>query len=180
MPLSWQVNLALVLDGSGSISASEFAEEQDFAKDAVNAFANRNLFDNGGTASYVQYSSALVSSDSFGSAQLFNAFVDNDVQASAGTTTSVGIDEGTRLLGVNPATASFMIVITDGQSSSITATTAAADAARAENIVVFAVGVGEFAASNGRSCFYCVCGIAVSTLSPARVFVAMSFNLCAS
>ena len=135
---------------------------------------------NGGTACYVQYSTVLVPSGSFGSAQLFNDFADNDVQDRGGTASSVGIDEGTRLLGVNPATASFMIVITDGQSSSITATTAAADAARAENIVVFAVGVGEFAASNGRSCFYCVCGIVVSTLSPARVFVAMSFNLCAS
>ena len=128
----------------------------------------------------MQYSTVLVPSGSFGSAQLFNDFADNDVQDRGGTASSVGIDEGTRLLGVNPATASFMIVITDGQSSSITATTAAADAARAENIVVFAVGVGEFAASNGRSCFYCVCGIVVSTLSPARVFVAMSFNLCAS
>ena len=107
---------------------------------------------NGGTACYVQYSTVLVPSGSFGSAQLFNDFADNDVQDRGGTASSVGIDEGTRLLGVNPATASFMIVITDGRSSSITATTAVANAARAENITVFAVGVGEFAASNGRSC----------------------------
>ncbi|CAN0499072.1 unnamed protein product, partial [Laminaria digitata] len=136
-------NLALVLDGSGSVIASDFELEQDFAMDAVNAFALRNLFDNGGMASYVQYSSSLISSGMFDNAQDFNDFVDGDDQSGQNTATFIGIDEGTRLLGVNPASASFMIVITDGQSSSLTATTAAADAARAEGIIVFAVGVGE-------------------------------------
>lgn len=148
----WQVNLAIVLDGSGSINSTNFALEQGFAEDAVAAFAARNLFDNGGTASYVQYSSVLASSGTFTSAQDFNAFAAADVQSLGGTTTSIGIDEGTALLAVNPASASFMIVITDGQSSSITVTTAAADAARAAGIVVFAVGVGEFAASNVCMC----------------------------
>ena len=146
------MNLALVLDGSGSINADDFLLEQAFAIDAVNAFADRNLFDNGGTASYVQYAAVLVSSDTFDSAQSFNDFVNADNQMGGGTNTFVGINEGTRLLGLNPATASFMIVITDGQSSSTANTIAAADAARAEGIIVFAVGVGEFAASNRRVC----------------------------
>ena len=146
------MNLALVLDGSGSINADDFLLEQAFAIDAVNAFADRNLFDNGGTASYVQYAAVLVSSDTFDSAQSFNDFVNADNQMGGGTNTSVGINEGTRLLGLNPATASFMIVITDGQSSSTANTIAAADVARAEGIIVFAVGVGEFAASNRRVC----------------------------
>ena len=94
----------------------------------------------------------LVSSDTFDSAQSFNDFVNADNQMGGGTNTFVGINEGTRLLGLNPATASFMIVITDGQSSSTANTIAAADAARAEGIIVFAVGVGEFAASNRRVC----------------------------
>ena len=145
------MNLAVVLDGSGSISAADFELEQDFAMDAVNAFADRNLFDNGGTASYVQYSSSLVSSDMFDNAQDFNDFSDADVQSGQSTVTSVGINEGTRLLGINPASASFMIVITDGQSSSLAATTAAANAARAEGIIVFAVGVGEWTPSQGRT-----------------------------
>ena len=125
------MNLALVLDGSGSINADDFLLEQAFAIDAVNAFADRNLFDNGGTASYVQYAAVLVSSDTFDSAQSFNDFVNADNQMGGGTNTFVGINEGTRLLGLNPATASFMIVITDGQSSSTANTIAAADAARA-------------------------------------------------
>ena len=119
--------------------------------DTVAAFAARNLFENGGEASYVQYSSTLVSSGTFTSAQDFIEFSAADVQERKGTTTSVGIKEGRKLLGTNPASASFMIVITDGRSNSIRATAAAADAARAEGILVFAVGVGESAASNSRA-----------------------------
>ena len=118
--------------------------------DTVAAFAARNLFDNGGMASYVQYSTFLIWSGTFDSAQGFKAFSDADVQSGQGTNTHIGINEGTALLTATDATASFMIVITDGQSGSLSATTAAADAARAEGIVVFAVGVGEFAASKGR------------------------------
>ena len=145
------MNLAVVLDGSGSVKSDEFALEQGFAMDAVAAFADRNLFDNGGMASYVQYAMVLASSATFDSAQDFNDFSDAAVQSGQSTVTSVGINEGTRLLGINPASASFMIVITDGQSSSLAATTAAANAARAEGIIVFAVGVGEWTPSQGRT-----------------------------
>ena len=151
MLLPWQVNLAIILDGSGSINSKEFTLEQGFAEDTVAAFAARNLFENGGEASYVQYSSKLVSSGTFSSAQEFMVFSAADVQSRRGTNTAVGINEGRKLLGNNPASASFMIVITDGRSNSIRATAAAADAARAEGILVFAVGVGESAASNSRA-----------------------------
>ena len=153
------MNLALVLDGSGSVNKAEFKLEQGFAKDTVAAFADRNLFDNGGTASYVQYAKRLASSDTFGSASDFNDFVDADKQAEGGTTTSVGINEGTRLLGINPASASFMIVITDGRSSSISATRKAADAARAEGIIVVAVGVGGWSSHTSRCRDILSCGI---------------------
>lgn len=136
------MNLALVLTGSGGISTSDFLLEQGFAMDAVSAFADRNLFDNGGAASYVQYSSRVAASDTFDTAQDFNDFVAADRKAGRGTVTSAGIDEGTRLLAVNPASASFMVVITDSRSNSILATKQAADDARAAGIIVFAVGVG--------------------------------------
>ena len=77
--------------------------EQGFAVDTVAAFAARNLFENGGEASYVQYSSTLVSSGTFTSAQDFIEFSAADVQERKGTTTSVGIKEGRKLLGTNPA-----------------------------------------------------------------------------
>ena len=148
--LHWQVNLALVLDGSGSIDPADFELEQQFAVDTVAAFAARNLFDNGGMASYVQYSSTLISSGTFDSAQDFNDFADADVQSRQNTFTNLGIDEGTALLGANDATASFMIVITDGVSNSASATATAADNARAAGIIVFAVGVGESLAAKDR------------------------------
>ncbi|CAN0372348.1 unnamed protein product, partial [Scytosiphon promiscuus] len=138
-----KVNLALVLDGSGSVSPSEFLLEKDFAEDTVAAFAARNLFDNGGMASYVQYSSTLTSSGTFGSEKEFNAFVDADKQSKGGTATSIGINEGARLLSINPADANIMIVITDGRSSNIFATSIAAAKARAKGITMFAVGVGS-------------------------------------
>ena len=156
--MPWQVNLAIILDGSGSIDDHEFELEQGFAVDIVTAFSGRNLFDNGGTASYVQYSSGLVSSGMFDTYNKFHDFSDADLQSGKGTITSVGIKEGTRLLGINPSSASFMIVITDGRSNSVSITSAAADAARAEGITVFAVGVGEVEAPIGRSrCELFVC-----------------------
>lgn len=149
--LSWQVNLAIILDGSFSLSPANITLEQGFAKDVVAAFAERNIFENGGTASYVQYSirvapgTHLFGSGTFLSADDFNDFVDFEGQPGGRTTNSIGIDEGREFLAANPGSASFMIVITGGRSESITdATTAAADAARAEGIIVFAVGAGEF------------------------------------
>lgn len=71
----------MVLDGSGSIASADWLLEKDFAKNTVAAFANRNLFDNGGTASYVQFSSSVESFGTFPSQSEFDAFVDGDDQA---------------------------------------------------------------------------------------------------
>lgn len=129
------------MDGSDSIIPTDFELEKNFAKNAVEAFASRNLFDNGGMASYVQYSTDVVSSETFNTAQAFNDFVDEDDQSRQNTYTGRGIDEGRLILGTNTASVSFMIVITDGDSRDDPV--AAADQARDEGIVVFAVGVGE-------------------------------------
>lgn len=67
-----------MLDGSGSISYADWDLEKAFAMDAAAAFASRNLFENGGTASYVHFSTDLVSSGTFVSLDEFNAFVDAD------------------------------------------------------------------------------------------------------
>ena len=163
----WQVNLALIVDGSQSIEADDFVLEKNFTKQTVAAFAEKNLFVNGGEASYVQYSSSVVTSATFNSVADFNEFVDADPQARASTRTAEGIEEGTEVLLTNPASALFMIVITDGESQD--EPIIAADAARAEGIEVFAVGVG------GCSCdiecpLICRCGCRL-TESPSRAFV---------
>ncbi|CAN0492695.1 unnamed protein product, partial [Hapterophycus canaliculatus] len=43
-----QVNLAIIIDGSSSVNSTNFALSKEFAKDAVDAFADENLFVNGG------------------------------------------------------------------------------------------------------------------------------------
>lgn len=137
------MNLALVLDGSGSIYSGDWELEKEFAKDAVAAFNKRNLFQNGGTASYVQFSSSVVSSGTFYSVQDFNDFVDADLQYGWGTSIDAGIAEGRLLLNLNESLAAgaVMIVITDGNSD-LTSAEIQADAARDEGTVIFAVGVG--------------------------------------
>lgn len=82
----WQFNIAIVVDGSSSIKPSQWEDEKEFAKNVTNAFTKRNLFENGGIASYVQFDGNLESSGSFTSLEDFNIYVDNDVQGSGGDT----------------------------------------------------------------------------------------------
>lgn len=141
-----------MVDGSGSISDyffstessnsiywSEWRKEKEFAKSIVIAFSERNLFENGGTASYVQFSSSVISSASFTTLEDFIDFVDEDEHGSGGTNIDVGMAEANKLLAENPSTATYMFVITDGAGFLYTAP---ADAAAA-GTTVFAVGVGE-------------------------------------
>lgn len=140
--MAWQVNLALVLDGSGSISSENWELEKDFAKDVVSAFTEKDLFENGGTASYVQFDSYAHSSGSFTSQEEFNDFVDADLQSQGGTEISAGIAKGQQLLSLNDSGGAVMVVITDGDSY-LAYAEAEADAARAEGTNIFAVGVGR-------------------------------------
>ena len=74
-----------MVDGSGSIEDQDWIEEQKFAKDAVAAFARRNIFDNGGSASYVQFSSFPLDMGTFYSEEDFDAHVDSLDQYKGGT-----------------------------------------------------------------------------------------------
>ena len=85
LALLLQVNIAIVVDGSGSIEDQDWIEEQKFAKDAVAAFARRNIFDNGGSASYVQFSSFPLDMGTFYSEEDFDAHVDSLDQYKGGT-----------------------------------------------------------------------------------------------
>ncbi|CAM9563847.1 unnamed protein product [Sphacelaria rigidula] len=134
------VDLAIVLDGSGSIDSADFLLEKDFAQNAVAAFANRKLFGNGGTASYVQFSDDVESFGTFVSQADFDAFANGDKQAEGGTDIPKGIEEARRLLNAQAGTAAFMIVITDGNGGD---PTEQAQTARDEGTIVFAVGVGN-------------------------------------
>lgn len=111
-----QVNVAVIIDGSSSVSGDDFVLEQEFAKNAVASFASRNLFDNGGKASYAQFSSSASEGGTFDNIADFNTFVDDDGQMGGGTDIIDGLAKGRELLNANPATASFLILITDGEA----------------------------------------------------------------
>lgn len=107
--------MAVVIDGSGSIGAGDFLLALDFAKDTVAAFADKQLFENGGTASFVQFDRSVGSGGPFSSLEDFNSFVDAQDQRGRGTNIPRGIAEGQRLLDAAPETKrSFMVVMTDG------------------------------------------------------------------
>ncbi|CAN0057619.1 unnamed protein product, partial [Ectocarpus fasciculatus] len=92
-------------------------------------------------ASFAQFSWTASDGGTFYSLEDFNDFVDGvDKYQSGGTDIVDGIAKGRELLKVSPATTSFMIVTTDGKSSS---PEDEADAARAEGTIVYAVGVGS-------------------------------------
>ncbi|CAM9502767.1 unnamed protein product, partial [Hapterophycus canaliculatus] len=140
-----QVNVVFVLDGSTSISENNFILSKNFAKDTVAIFADQNLFENGGTASFTQFSDEASLGDTFSSQEDFDAYVDAEAQINAGTAIFTGIARGRELLAAAPNTrTSFMIVLTDGNGGD---PTAEADAARAEGTIVYAVGVGRAAGS---------------------------------
>lgn len=71
-----EVNVVVVVDGSGSIPPDDWILQQQFAKDTVEAFARQDIFDNGGTASYVQFGDTTYDEGTFDSAETFNAHVD--------------------------------------------------------------------------------------------------------
>lgn len=89
-----KVNIAIVVDGSASIGPDDWIEEQKFAKDAVAAFASLNVFENGGTASYVQFTSLPLDMGTFASEEAFNTHLDSLTQFEGGTDIVNGKETG--------------------------------------------------------------------------------------
>ena len=113
-----QVNVAVIIDASGSVSTADWELSKEFAKNTVSSFAEQNLFANGGSASFAQFSSSASEGGTFYSVEDFNAFVDADTKYSGGTDIIDGIAKGRELLNASPTTTSFMIVTTDGAAAS--------------------------------------------------------------
>ncbi|CAM9675201.1 unnamed protein product, partial [Ectocarpus fasciculatus] len=134
------VNVAVIIDASTSVGTADWELSKEFAKNTVASFAEQNLFTNGGSASFAQFSSDASEGGTFYSIEDFDAFVDADDKYSGGTDIISGIAKGRELLSASPATTSFMIVTTDGEAAD---PQDEADAARAEGTILYAVGVGS-------------------------------------
>jgi len=107
--------VAIIVDASSSVDDTELDQSIAFAKDTVAAFADQSLFENGGTASYAQFASVASPGETFTSQLDFDNHVDTLPRIEGGTRIDLGVAEGRRLLAAAPeATASFMVVITDG------------------------------------------------------------------
>eukprot|EP00903_Cladosiphon_okamuranus_P005863 g5800.t1 len=138
------VNVAVVIDSSSSVNSDEHFLEKEFAKNAVASFSSRNLFDNGGMASFAQFGDAATNGGTFDNIADFDDHVDNvprTVGGRADANIARGLAKGRELLHAYRSTASFLILVTDGIAGRNPK--AAADAARAEGITVYVVGVGD-------------------------------------
>jgi len=113
-PTCPQISLAIVVDGSSGSSPAEFDLQKSFAQSAVASFAERNLFENGGTASYVQAGDTVASDGTFASQEAFDAFVaDDEFSEGSAFNANEGISKAQELLSASPSAAALMIVVTD-------------------------------------------------------------------
>lgn len=107
--------MAVVIDGSESIGVDNFEVAKEFAKDTVAAFADKNLFENGGTASFVQFSDSAESGGPFFSQEAYDYYVDRQEHINGSTDIASGIEAGRERLALAPeATVAFMVIMTDG------------------------------------------------------------------
>jgi hypothetical protein len=150
---STPTDLILVLDESGSINATEFAQLTAFADDVVEAVADDGLFSNGGRVGVVSFTDtpATVIGLNGDETTVRNAITGNTTALFGGTCISCGLNQANSVMGPNdPTRNQLVVVITDGNANfgDPTATAAGNLQAKAE---VFAVGVGD--------------GVSVSTLN---------------
>lgn len=114
----------IVLDGSGSIEKDDgdlidkWELSKAFAKDTVEAFAEENIFENGGTVSFTQFSDVIpeTGGGTFFSKEAVDDALTSETLDGGGTDLTLGIMTGSGLLAqAPPASASFMVFLTDGQ-----------------------------------------------------------------
>jgi len=140
---STPTDLVLVLDESGSISASDFSTLKTFANSVVNAVAADGLFTQGGRVGVVSFASGQETIIGLSTNQGdVNTAITNNPQSGGNTCISCGLNEAASILPNTAGRNQVVIVITDGNANGGDPTLAAATALQSE-AEVFAVGVGS-------------------------------------
>ncbi|XP_046559886.1 uncharacterized protein LOC124268909 [Haliotis rubra] len=143
-----QLDLAFILDGSGSVSTSDFRRMLDFIADIVSEL---DISEDGVKVSTVEYASNV------GGDILFKSFTTKDSllnsistirKSGGGTNTAAAILHTVDVLfspaaGARPNAKRVAILLTDGRSSSKTATISAASKAKDDRITMISVGIGN-------------------------------------
>ncbi|XP_052079167.1 cartilage matrix protein-like [Mytilus californianus] len=149
-----RADVVFVLDSSGSVGASNWQLMLKFVQDVINIFTIGKDEVQVGVDIYAHTTYTKIKLNSYQSkTQLLNAVKTISFLKGGNTYTSSGIQRmtGTSFsssYGRRPNVPKIGIIVTDGKSSSSSATVSAANAARASGIKLFAIGIGSSISSS--------------------------------
>uniref|UniRef100_A0AAU6SI68 CD11b n=1 Tax=Ctenopharyngodon idella TaxID=7959 RepID=A0AAU6SI68_CTEID len=144
-PIS-QIDIAFLLDGSGSVKPPEFIKMKDFVIEMIKSFIDRNT-----QFAIAQFSTQCVIHYKFEQvkdAMWWQDAVNRISQQRGWTYTARAIRKLMNELfvsngGARPSASKILVVITDGESTDPNDLTAAVQQAQAKNIIRYAIGVGD-------------------------------------
>ncbi|XP_031625312.1 uncharacterized protein LOC116341994 [Contarinia nasturtii] len=139
-----RMNLAIVMDGSGSIGANDYKYAKQAADNLIDTFSN-DLADVG----YVLFSTSvevIFPLKSNLTRDQMKQKIDDSYYPDGGTKTNLGIEEGCTILQMavnDTGIPKIMVIFTDGQPDDAHLATSAAEHAKQSNITIFAIGIGS-------------------------------------
>lgn len=145
-------DIGFILDGSGSVGSSGWDKSLNFVVGLINGFEVAKDKVRIGMISFGSTSQLIFDFNRYGDKSDIITAAQNAGFEGGSTATNLALDQARTELfqeksGMRPGVPHILIVLTDGESDSESATVAAAKALQNENISVFAVGVGNAKAS---------------------------------
>ncbi|XP_046338529.2 uncharacterized protein LOC124119903 [Haliotis rufescens] len=148
MDCKTELDLAFIIDGSGSVSSTNFRRMLAFINDVID---DLNIDDDEIHVAALEFSTVvgdIITFDSFTTKAALTSSISRIRKGSSGTRTDRAIQEAGATLfntttGARPHAKRVAILLTDGASSARQLTVAAAQTARDQGITFFSVGVGN-------------------------------------
>jgi hypothetical protein len=137
-----QVDLLFLIDGSGSISAGDFALEKKFVLSVINSFV---VAPNKASVAAIQFASTTRTLTPF-STNMYNLIyaINTTAQLGGGTNTAAAVDAATSMFEESPQfIPDALIILTDGGANEGSDPVAAANRAKTAGIEVYCVGIGS-------------------------------------